>query len=334
MARSSTSNGGRLRQPCILPADHKRDRNMSAFFLLCLPIFGAIGIGYVTRHLRMIDAAAVDALGQFSFRIALPALAVQMLASQPIEAVFNARFLSAYLACGGFIFVLAYAVARHTVDTPSAAAQATTASVSNLGFLGPPIMFAVFGDQAAGPLAMAILAEIMVLFGIGGILVSIGQPSRGSVVETILLGNIRNPVIGALAIGTLLAAAGIILPQPIDRFLGFLGASAGPTALFALGATLAATKFKWDMITATAWIVIAKLILYPVVTWLVLAKFLALPPNWWQPGVVLAALPSSSSIFVLALRYGATPERVSLAIAVTTLISVVSLPLTAWLVRG
>lgn len=253
---------------------------------------------------------------------ALPALAVRMLASQPIDAVFNARFYGAYLACGGAIFALVYAMSRWTVDEPSAAAQATTASISNLGFLGPLIMFAVFGDQAAGPLAMAILAEIMVLLGMGGILVSMGQASRNSLVETILLGSLRNPVIGARAIGTLLATAGVTLPEPIDRFLGFLGGAAGPTALFALGATLAVAKFNWG-----------KLVVYPLLTWIVLAKLLSLPPSWWQPGVVLSALPSSSSIFVLALRYGAVPERVSLAIAVTTLVSVVTLPLTAWLVR-
>jgi malonate transporter and related proteins len=307
---------------------------MIAFFLLCLPIFGAIGVGYVTRRFGMIDAAAVDALGQFSFRIALPALAVRMLASQPIDAVFNARFLGAYLACGGFVFAMVYAVMRCTVDKPSAAAQATTASVSNLGFLGPPIMFAVFGEQATGPLSMAILAEILVLLGIGGILVSMGQPGKTSLVETILIGNLRNPVIGALVIGTLLATIGVTLPQPIDRFLGFLGAAAGPTALFALGATLAATQLKWDAVAATAGIATAKLVVYPLLTWLLLSKLLSLPPSWWQPGVVLSALPSSSSIFVLAMRYRAVPDRVSLAIAVTTLVSIITLPLTAWLVRG
>ena len=45
-------------------------------------------------------------------------------------------------------------------------------------------------------------------------------------------------MIGAIAAGTVLAASGIRLPAPLDGALGFLGAAAAPTALFAIGTSL------------------------------------------------------------------------------------------------
>jgi len=55
-------------------------------------------------------------------------------------------------------------------DLSTAGAHATTATVSNLGFLGPPLMLAFFGERGARPLAMAILAEVMVLCSVGSVL--------------------------------------------------------------------------------------------------------------------------------------------------------------------
>ena len=63
------------------------------------------------------------------------------------------------------MFCLSRLLSHHAAAT--AAAHATTGTVSNLGFLGPPLVLAIFGARGAGPLAMAILAEVMVLLSVG-----------------------------------------------------------------------------------------------------------------------------------------------------------------------
>jgi malonate transporter len=64
----------------------------------------------------------------------------------------------------------------------------------------------------------------------------------------------------------------------------------------------------------------------------VLDRLLAVEHVLVQAGVLIAALPSAGNIYVMAQRYGADAERVSAAIALSTLVSVVSVPVTAWLV--
>ena len=95
---------------------------------------------------------------------------------------FNPEFYTGYLAWGTIIFVLVLGTSRVVAarDLSTAAAHATTATVSNLGFLGPPLMLAFFGERGAGPLAMAILAEVMVLLSVGSVLMGAnGGPKRG-----------------------------------------------------------------------------------------------------------------------------------------------------------
>jgi predicted permease len=144
---------------------------MISFFLLCLPIFGVVAIGRIATRAGLTASSAIDVLGAFSFRFALPALVVRLIAGQPLETSFNAYFYAAFLACGFTIFALVFALSRFSrPQVGTASAYATTASVSNFGFLGPPLMLAFFGDRGAGPLAMAIMAEVMVLMSLGSLL--------------------------------------------------------------------------------------------------------------------------------------------------------------------
>jgi predicted permease len=47
-----------------------------------------------------------DALNAFSFRFALPALLLRLIAGQPLRQSFNPEFYIGYLASGAIIFVL------------------------------------------------------------------------------------------------------------------------------------------------------------------------------------------------------------------------------------
>src|SRR5919106_2438544 len=47
--------------------------------------------------------------------------------------------------------------------------------LSNLGFLGPPPVLAFFGERGAGTLAMAIMAEVMVLLSVGAMIMGVAR---------------------------------------------------------------------------------------------------------------------------------------------------------------
>jgi malonate transporter and related proteins len=304
-----------------------------SFVLLSLPIFGVVALGWAAVRLRVVVPGALDTLGAFSFRFGLPALVLPLIANQPIRVFFNLTFYGGYLASGACVFALVLVLSRTLgrQNLSDAGARATTATVSNLGFLGLPLLLAFFGNRAAGPLAMAILAEVMVLLPIGCVLMSAGQREGASVGRLVLRGTLLNPVVAALLVGAALAAADLALPGPVTRFLTFLGGAAGPTALFALGGALAAQHLDRRKIVAASGITAAKLLLYPVVVWLVLDRLLGVEPIWVQAGVLLASLSSAGNIYVLAQRYDADPETVSATIALTTIVNVVSMPLAAWI---
>nr|WP_276571640.1 AEC family transporter [Bradyrhizobium sp. dw_78] len=149
-----------------------------------------------------------------------------------------------------------------------------------------------------------------------------------------LRGTVQNPIVMAIVIGAVLAATGFPLPAPVDRFLGFLGASAGPTALFALGGALALQKIDRKTAIAAGAIAVTKLVIYPVLVWGVLTYIFRTGTFWLEEGILIAALPPAGNIYVLAQRYGADHDVVSAGIVLSTLVSVATVPLAAWLVLG
>lgn len=307
---------------------------MIGFFLLSLPVFGVIGVGWAATRAHLLASGALDALNVFSFRFALPALVLRLIAGQPLRQSFNPGFYAGYLASGAIVFMLVLGVSRLTAASSIAAAgaHATTATVSNLGFLGPPLMLAFFGERGAGPLAMAILAEIMVLLSLGGVFMGANGDSRRGIGSQILRGTVFNPVVAAIVVGALLAGTGLALPESVTRFLAFLGGAAGPTALFALGGALALQRLDRGTAVAACLISLVKLVVYPMFTWLVLSHVMTLEAFWVHAGTLIACLPSAGNIYVLAQRYDADPHRVSAAILLSTISSVVTFPCAAWLV--
>jgi malonate transporter len=213
----------------------------------------------------------------------------------------------------------------------AAGAHATTATVGNLGFLGPPLMLAFFGERGAGPLAMAILAEVMVLLSVGSVLMSANNGPTQGLGSLFLRGIMFNPIVVAIVVGAAVAGTGLAPPDAITRFLVFLGGAAGPAALFALGGTLALQRLDRRTAVAACLIAVAKLVVYPLLVWIILGRMMQLDAFWVNVGVLIAGLPSAGNIYVLAQRYDADPHRVSAAILLSTLVSVASFPCVAWL---
>lgn len=308
---------------------------MIDFALLSLPIFGVVALGWIAVRTGVAAPGMLDALGAFSFRFALPALVFRLISGQPLGRSFNPLFYGGYLASGSLIFALGFTLSR-VFDRRGAAvasAHATTTTVSNLGFLGPPLVLAFFGQRGAGPLAMAILAEVMVLLSVGGAIMGASRGSGAGIGTFVLRGTVLNPVVSAIMLGAAFAATGIHLPQSLDRFLSFLGSSAGPTALFAVGGALALQRFDRRTAFAAAMMSGTKLVAYPVLVWYMLAQVLQLESFWVRVAVLLASLPSAGSTYIFAQRYAADEERVSAAIALSTVVSVATVPLAVWLVR-
>src|SRR5262249_53266398 len=142
----------------------------------------------------------------------------------------------------------------------------------------------------------------------------------------ILRSTVYNPVVAAILAGGIVAASGLVLPTPLNSFLSFLGASAAPTALFAVGGALAMQRIDRTTAYAAAGISLVKIVILPLTVWCLLTYALRVEPFWVGVGVLIASLPSAGSNYVLAQHYAADADQVSAAIVLSTIASVMTVP--------
>lgn len=310
---------------------------MLEFLALCLPIFAVVFVGLGAARADKVSVAAVDVIGLFAFNVALPAMLFRLMALQPLSASFQADYFLGYLgAClllFGGVTLIAKSGAR---ERQRAAALGAAAAMGNVGYLAPPLLLPILGPRVAGPIAVAIVAEVAVIIALGSVLMARNTvPGAGLTTAWIgLRGLARNPVILSVIAGALYAATSLPIPPVIDRFLLFLGGAAGPTALFALGGTLGRLSVRRDLVVISMATTFAKLAAYPALVYATLAWGLGLDHFWVTAGVLLAAMPTATNAFVLAQRNGAGVEEVSATVMLSTLVAALAFPATCWLLAA
>jgi predicted permease len=135
----------------------------------------------------------------------------------------------------------------------------------------------------------------------------------------------RNPLIVATVAGLVANAVSLRLPDFAATTLQRIGNAALPLGLMAVGAGLRFGALREGPGLATALLAIRHLIL-PL--WaIVLVRMLNLPPAQQAVVVVFAALPTSSSAYVLAVRMGGHGAYVAGLVTVSTLLAMPGLPL-------
>lgn len=284
--------------------------------------------GWIAGRSKLVGAESSDALNQFVYYFALPAMLFAAVARGSIAQIFNLPFLAgvivATLACAVIGFALS---AWMTNDgRQEHALRALNSSFSNTGYLGIPLVTVAYGPEAALPAAMATVATNVMLFATGLTLLELfdrQHESHGKGVAMALLSTARSPLIWPIALAILLVAGGIALPAPFMRFTDLLAAAAGPGALFALGLFVSRQSVRAGM--KAAWPSVAlKLLLHPLIAAAVFYALLSVDPLWAKVAVVGASLPLGATAFVLAQRYKLLEVETSCSAVLSTVLSVLS----------
>ena len=143
---------------------------------------------------------------------------------------------------------------------------------------------------------------------------------------------LRNPLILATLTGFLLNLSGLDPPAPLLALLRRLADASIALGLIAVGAALRLHHVPGAQGMAF-WFLAVKLLALPALA-LVIGAWLGLSGLNYQVVVLFAALPTASSAYILAVRMGGDGRSVAWLISVSTLASMVSLPLWAAWVMG
>ena len=202
------------------------------------------------------------------------------------------------------------------------------AVLGNVGFLGMPVVASVFPGV---PIVLVyssinVMSMNLIVFTIGTFMIT-NDKKYISVKNAIL-----NPTTIAIIISLPLFIFGIHFPKTIESGIGLLGKMVTPICMLILGMRLSEAKLKAiftrPFVYATC---LLKLVVFPIVAFLLVHWIPWINDACKTTVVVLAMTPAGAIIQSLSELYECEQEFAANVVLLTTIISVVTIPLMAYI---
>ncbi|MGI6257025.1 MAG: AEC family transporter [Anaerovoracaceae bacterium] len=306
------------------------------FFLL----FAIIFTGYILRKIDFIGEEMDDGLNRFICYFAFPCLLVQKIGNLEMDGL-TREFMTMFfwsLVMFALYGLLSYLYAKVRRFPPRAAnvAELSMAAPNN-GFMGIPMSFIFFGEK--GLFLMMAHNVVLNIYFFTYSLATLRRNNENKekmslkravkTVRDVLL----NPNIVAIIIGFIIAYSGVPLDNLAGEYMNAMGDIATPMAMIYIGSTLAAGNFLDMFRNHIVWeSSMNKLIIFPLIT-LGISYFLPVSPLIKGILVLGSCFPAGATISMLAQQEKQNAELSSKILFFTTMISMVTIPLTVKLIH-
>jgi predicted permease len=314
---------------------------MQGTLAVTVPFFALVLLGFLAARAHALPESAIPGLNGFVLFFALPCMLFRFGASLPVRQVLDPVVVVVYLVCAVImVFGMIVVTKSERVQLKDAAFGALTAAFPNSGFMGVPLLAALLGPAAAGPVITTMLIDMLFT---SSLCIGLAQAhqrgglSPGATVARSLRGGSRTRCHGR--------SRSACWPRSADSAGGRSTRSSGcrdaaaPVAL-TIGAVLwRATAHVHNRTPVALYVpvALAKLFLHPLLVFAIgwSAMQLGAPLTRFNLTVLVlaAALPSARPVSLLAARDRADNRRGTRIIVTSTALAFFTLSLLAWLVE-
>lgn len=303
-----------------------------------LPVALLIALGAALRHWHFAGEAFREQLDLLTYWVLLPALIIQKLGTADLNAVPLGPTLISLVVLTVAATLAGMAWVRLAKMPASSAGVVVQAGFrANMAFVGLPIILftaenAGLDVARAGTIGILGMGPLILIYNLIGVAVLV-VPHHGlrpSTALRLVKPMVTNPLIIACVIGVAIPLAGASLPNWSDKSLSLLGDCAGPMALLSLGMAVVHFGLR-GALGKTAVAVALKLVVAPAVGLAMLAYFNA-EKEVALVVAIFSACPTAVSSFVLAGQLNGDKQLAASCVAMTTVMSLVSLAVMLYIV--
>lgn len=284
--------------------------------------------GYVLEKKNVMTEQFRKALTEFIINFILPCNIIKSFLIQFDTQILRDCMAILLVSCGTQIFSLLLAkllYARKEDGKRQPLLYAT--QVSNAGFLGSPIAEGLFGAQGLLYASIYLVPQRIMMWSMG---VACFSGTRG---KGVLKKVLTHPCIVAVMIGLGLMVLQLPLPEWIVKPLDMVGGCNTALSLLVIGGVLAELDPKRVVNLQAVLYCGVRLLLIPL-TVLCICLLLGLESLVVQSAVVLAGMPAPLTTAMLASQYGKDEKFAVSLIFLSTLASMVTIPLLCLLLMG
>lgn len=308
------------------------------------PIFIIMLLGFWAGKAKMVDNKNVSLLNIFVMDFALPAALFSATVQTPWSGIVAQMPLIVVLTLAMWIaYAVLYFVATKIFNkSPQDAAVLTlTVALPNYAALGLPILGSVVGEGSATSLSVAVsIACGSVLMTPFCLLIlerekarTAGETQRSTLamLPVLMWRSVKKPIVLGPLLGVVLSAIGIKMPDLVLAAIKPLGLAATAAALFLTGVILSARQLKINSMVISS--TVTKLLIQPALAWGIVMLF-GLHGTVAITAILMIALSAGFFGVVFGNRFGVQSPDAEAVLLLSSLLSIVSLPLFISLTSG
>lgn len=193
---------------------------------------------------------------------------------------------------------------------------------ANVGFIGYPIVSAIFGPKAVFYAALLNIPNTFFIFTAGVMLVK-GEHNMKSLSAKVLF----SPAMIAAFVAALMVAFGVRTPDIIARPVTMVGNITIPAALMVIGSSMARLPLKEIIGSPKVYVAsLLRLVVVPLSVYF-LFRFCGVTDVINNINTVIIAMPVASYGTMFCMKYGRNPSLMTEMTFITTLGSILTIPL-------
>lgn len=295
--------------------------------------FTLIAIGFAAQRIKLLNDMTIDALSSLVVRLILPCMVCTTVVNgATIGGVLDKIpfFLCSFLMIG-ILLCIAYVSSKlMRMKPPTSYINMAVIGFPNTGFIGYPLLLAMFPETGALAVAVYVIVDQVTFWSIVPVLT---KPQIS--LKDISLKKLINPPFISLLVGLVLIALNIHPSNTAWDTLTDVGSTSKYFALIYIGADIGRKGFRSIVKRPKVFLTIPiKLILAPIVVFFILRALGVLTSEELIMITTFSMLPSMVVVCMLAAQNKSDDEYATAGLIVTTLCSMVTMPLVMKFVTG
>ncbi|MCB6992476.1 AEC family transporter [bacterium 210820-DFI.6.37] len=299
-------------------------------------IFAIAGVGFAANKLNVLPDESNRYLIALLINITSPCMLITSITSKELT---SATFTATLQVLIGTVIFFLVGMALSYVIVKSMKAPVLDQGVYmiilttvNTGFMGFPITKAAFGNEGLYFMAISNIVLNMYLYSLGILQLNTGSRTFKGVAST--LKPMLNPCAISALVGIIMLFAGLRLPSALNDFLVMIGDVTIPLSMIVVGVQLGGSRFRQVIHNHRLFAIsLISLIIWPLLTFLAV-NWLPLQMMSKLTLTYAAAFPCAVIIVALAAQEGKNAQLAAEGVALTTLLSMGTLPIITMLLTA
>ncbi|NLX64135.1 MAG: AEC family transporter [Clostridiaceae bacterium] len=286
-------------------------------------LFIILGTGYAGGKFGILDSNGTKKLSEVLLYISSPMLVLSsFLIEYSRERLINIIWVVVFSVSTFIIAIYLSKLIYGRFSEKTAVMLRYTAIFSNCGYIGLPLMKAVYGDEGAFYGAFYVVIFQIFLWTYGYIMFGT-KDTKGNTIKRVL----TRPTIIAVFIGTIVFLFQIPIPLTVGKAIKAVGDMTMPLSMLIVGGVMSTAKLTamfndWKVYLSSS----VRLLFMPVLAFLI-SKLAGVPSLPAKITVTALAMPVAANTTIFSEMFDKDSVFASKCVAVSSLLSIITIPL-------